>query len=90
MRVYDKPVNAEKHDFVKGSFLNQTKAMTLKSLPIDDMNTIVFAIRGSASFTDWATNYRTEPKSPQGFLDDAENLCHTVSHFIRSKLFIIY
>jgi hypothetical protein len=50
--------------------------MVIKSLPIDDMNTIVFAIRGTQSFLDWAVNVKTAPVSPAGFLDDPSNCCH--------------
>ena len=45
-----------------------TKAMVLKSVPIDDMNTIVFSIRGSQTFMDWAVNLKSAPASPEGFL----------------------
>lgn len=51
--------------------------MVVKSLPIDDMNTIVFAIRGTQSFIDWAVNVRAAPTSPTGFLDDPSNSCHS-------------
>jgi hypothetical protein len=51
--------------------------MVVKSLPIDDMNTIVFAIRGTQSFLDWAVNVHTAPTSPSGFLDDPSNYCHS-------------
>ncbi|KAL2357827.1 Alpha/Beta hydrolase protein [Cryomyces antarcticus] len=44
---------------------------------MDDMNTVVFAIRGSQTFIDWAVNFRPAPASPQGFLDDPGNLCHS-------------
>lgn len=50
--------------------------MVIKSLPIDDMNTIVFAIRGTQSFLDWAVNVKTAPVPPTGFLDDPSNRCH--------------
>jgi hypothetical protein len=50
--------------------------MTLKSLPIDDKNTIVFAIRGTSTFMDWTVNMRQEPASPEGFIDNADNYCH--------------
>lgn len=53
-----------------------TKAMMIKSLPIDDMNTIVLAIRGTQSFLDWAVNIHTAPTSPDGFLSDRSNYCH--------------
>ncbi|KAF2675406.1 alpha/beta-hydrolase [Microthyrium microscopicum] len=75
-QVYDKPSSSERQDHIKASIWHRTKAMTLKSLPIDDMNTIVFAIRGSSSFLDWAVNFRPAPSSPEGFLDDPGNLCH--------------
>jgi hypothetical protein len=79
LRVYDRPTATEKADYIKASLLHRTKAMTLKSLPLDDMNTIVFAIRGSVSFIDWGINFRLAPASPEGFLDDPGNLCHAVS-----------
>jgi len=50
--------------------------MVLKSVPIDSMNVIVFAIRGSHSFQDWAINMNRSPTAPEGFLDDVGNLCH--------------
>lgn len=45
-----------------------TKAMVMKSLPIDDMNCVVFAIRGSQTFMDWAVNLKSEPVAPVDFL----------------------
>lgn len=50
--------------------------MVIKSVPIDDMNCIVFAIRGSQTFMDWAVNLNTAPVAPTNFLDDQGNLCH--------------
>jgi len=76
LRVYNKPSGREREDHFKASILHGTKAMVLKSLPLDDMNTIVFAIRGSQTFMDWAVNIRQAPTSPKGFLDDRGNLCH--------------
>ncbi|KAJ5384094.1 hypothetical protein N7517_002005 [Penicillium concentricum] len=76
-RVYDKPSGRERHSYVNSDWLQGTKAMVVKSLPIDDMNTIVFAIRGTQSFLDWAVNVHTAPTSPIGFLDDPSNCCHS-------------
>jgi len=76
LSVYAKPTGREKNDHIKGNRLMGTKAMTLKSMPLDDKNTIVFAIRGTSTFMDWTVNMRQEPLSPQGFLDDADNYCH--------------
>lgn len=45
-----------------------TKAMVIKSMPIDDMNCVVFAIRGSQTFMDWAVNLNSSPVSPNDFL----------------------
>ena len=42
--------------------------MVIKSVPMDYMNTIVFAVRGTATFMDWAVNLNMEPTSPRGFL----------------------
>lgn len=50
--------------------------MVIKSIPLDHRNAIVFAIRGTQSFRDWTINLKTDPKSPEGFLDDPDNLCH--------------
>jgi hypothetical protein len=76
LSVYSKPQGGEKNDHIKGSYAHGTKAMVLKSLPVDDRNTIVFAIRGTSTFMDWTVNMRQEPASPAGFLDDADNYCH--------------
>jgi hypothetical protein len=76
LSVYAKPTGREKNDHVKGNRLLGTKAMTLKSLPLDDKNTIVFAIRGTSTFMDWTVNMRQEPASPEGFLDNADNYVH--------------
>lgn len=42
--------------------------MVIKSVPIDDMNVVIFAIRGSQTFMDWAVNLNSAPVSPSGFL----------------------
>lgn len=42
--------------------------MVIKSVPMDDMNAIVFAVRGSQTFMDWAVNLHSTPISPEGFL----------------------
>lgn len=50
--------------------------MVIKSVPMDHMRTIVFAVRGTASFMDWTVNLNNAPTPPTGFLDDPGNLCH--------------
>ncbi|SPQ21342.1 ed56b252-29a9-4ce1-8ca8-a4c537610988 [Thermothielavioides terrestris] len=76
-RVYEPPVGqAERDARVEADWRTGTKAMVIKSVPMDDANTIVFAIRGTATFMDWAVNLNMEPTSPAGFLDDPGNLCH--------------
>lgn len=75
-RVYDKPAGAERDAHVDADWRAGTKAMVIKSMPMDYMNTIVFAIRGTATFMDWAVNLNAAPVSPEGFLDDSSNLCH--------------
>ena len=54
-----------------------TKAMMIKSVPMDHMNCIIFAIRGTQTFFDWAVNLNLAPISPAEFLDDPGNLCHS-------------
>lgn len=67
-RVYSKPVGQERESHVDGDWRLGTKAMLIKSTPMDDMNIIVFAIRGTQSVTDWAVNLKSAPTSPEGFL----------------------
>lgn len=76
-RVYEKARGAEKDVQVGANYHSGTRAMVIKSVPMDHMNTIVFAIRGTATFMDWAVNLNTAPSSPAGFLDDAGNYCHS-------------
>lgn len=42
--------------------------MRIKSVSMDHMNTIVFAIRGTATFMDWSVNLNTAPAAATGFL----------------------
>jgi hypothetical protein len=88
-RAYDAPAHTKAGTLeyhVPADWRSGTKAMVLKSLPIDDMNTIVFAIRGSQTFMDWAVNYRSDPSSPEGFLDDSGNLCHAGFLYVAKKM----
>ncbi|KAI9835975.1 MAG: hypothetical protein M1838_005175 [Thelocarpon superellum] len=75
-RVYARPAGAEREVHVDADWRLGTKAMVIKSVPLDDMRVLVFAIRGSQTFMDWAVNLNTAPISPAGFLDDPGNLCH--------------
>lgn len=59
---------ADYESSVNASWRSGTKAMIIKSVPIDDRNIIVFAIRGTATFLDWAVNFKSGPASPIGFL----------------------
>ena len=71
---------------IEADWRHGTKAMVIDSVPIDDMNTIVFAIRGSQSFRDWTVNLKTQPTSPRDFLDDAGNLCHAGFLHVAQKM----
>ena len=75
-RAYNKPVGKEREAFVNADWRMGTKAMMIKSVPMDNINCIVFAIRGSQTFMDWAVNLNSAPVSPGDFLDDPGNLCH--------------
>ena len=66
--VYTKPTGKERETHVDDDWRHGTKAMVIKSIPIDDMNVIVFAIRGTQTFMDWAVNLNSAPASPEGFL----------------------
>lgn len=67
-RVYSKPGGQEKETHVDSDWRTGTKAMVIKSVPMDDMNTIVFAIRGTQTFMDWAVNFNSAQTAPEGFL----------------------
>ncbi|ETN39737.1 uncharacterized protein HMPREF1541_05963 [Cyphellophora europaea CBS 101466] len=71
--------SGEKRHYVSADGRTGAKAMVVKSVPCDDKKTIVFAIRGTSalSLRDWGVNLKNAPSSPQGFLDDEGNLCHT-------------
>lgn len=76
LAVYERPSGAERESHVSADWRTGSKAMCIKSVPMDSMHTIVFAIRGTASFMDWAVNLNAAPTAPSGFLDDPGNLCH--------------
>lgn len=63
-----KPSGQERETLVGADWKTGMKAMVVKSAPMDDMNTIVFAVRGSQTFMDWVTNFNSTPMSPEGFL----------------------
>lgn len=67
-RVYTRPAGQERDTHVDADWKMGTKAMVIKSVPMDDMNTIVFAIRGSQTFMDWAVNLNSAPAAPNCFL----------------------
>ncbi|KAJ5054451.1 uncharacterized protein L3040_000725 [Drepanopeziza brunnea f. sp. 'multigermtubi'] len=75
-QVYKKPTGQEKEVHLDADWRLGTKAVVIKSIPMDDMRTIIFAIRGTQSFMDWAVNMNSAPASPEEFLDDPGNLCH--------------
>ncbi|EEH42422.1 uncharacterized protein PADG_07242 [Paracoccidioides brasiliensis Pb18] len=75
-RAYSKPTGAERETRVEADWHLGTKAMVIKSELVDNMNVIVFAVRGTHTFRDWATNVKSDPTAPDNFLDDYSNLCH--------------
>jgi hypothetical protein len=74
--VYNIPKQDELSTYIPSSLRNKTKAMRIKSVSMDDARAIIFAIRGTASFSDWAVNLNMAPSPPTGFLDDEGNYCH--------------
>jgi hypothetical protein len=84
--VYNRPSGNEREAHVEANWRQGTKAMVLKSLPIDDMNTVVFAIRGSQTFMDWAVNFRPAPSSPVGFLVGFDPVTLAFLSYIRSLI----
>ncbi|KAK3707934.1 hypothetical protein LTR37_011786 [Vermiconidia calcicola] len=77
LEVYDRPRQGERKDYVKANWRQGTKAMAMKSRPLDDKSLLVIAIRGSQwNVVDWAVNFTIEPVPPIGFLDDEGNACH--------------
>lgn len=78
LRVYRPPSALERRQSltVPADRRSGTKAMYIRSVPADSAGTVVLAVRGTASFADWAVNLRAEPVEPTGFLDDSGNACH--------------
>ena len=76
--VYKRPRRSERSEYVQANWRQGTKAMVLRTTPLDDQNLIVIAIRGSQwNVMDWAVNFALAPTAPVGFLDDAGNACHS-------------
>jgi len=69
-------MGAETNAHVDADWKTGSKAMVIKSVPMDYMNTIVFAIRGTATFMDWAVNLNAAPTSPIGFLVSLTTIPH--------------
>lgn len=77
-QVYERPKGDQREHFVAADRRHRTKAMVLKSTPLDDQNLIIFSIRGSQiNYTDWDINLHPAPAAPEGFLDDGTNACHS-------------
>jgi hypothetical protein len=77
-QVYQRPQRDQREYYIGADWRHRTKAMVLKSTPLDDQNLIVFSIRGSqANFVDWDVNLTPAPTAPEGFLDDGQNACHS-------------
>lgn len=77
-QVYQRPQQDQREYYIAADWRHRTKAMVLKSTPLDDQNLIVFSIRGSqAKFVDWNVNLQPAPTAPEGFLDDGQNACHS-------------
>ena len=87
-RVYTPPGSntCDMETHIPADWRSGTKAMVLKAIPVEDLNTIIFAIRGSQTFMDWAVNYNSAPSSPQSFLDDPANLCHAGFLYVAKKM----
>lgn len=88
-RVYSPPDSKEAREMethIPADWRTGTKAMVLKAVPVEDLNTVVFAIRGSQTFMDWAVNYNSAPSSPENFLDDPDNLCHSGFLYVAKKM----
>ncbi|KAF2852718.1 alpha/beta-hydrolase [Plenodomus tracheiphilus IPT5] len=88
-RVYTPPGSKKAREMethIPADWRSGTKAMVLKAVPVEDLNTIVFAIRGSQTFMDWAVNYNSAPNSPEDFLDDPGNLCHAGFLYVAKKM----
>lgn len=81
--VYRRPSGLERETHVEADRRMGTKAMVMKSVPVDNMNVIIFAIRGTHTFMDWAVNLQSAPTSPEHFLvghdtptEDRRLTCH--------------
>lgn len=86
-RVYEKARGGERDFYVGADYRSGTRATVIKSVPMDHMNTIVFAIRGTATFMDWAVNLDTAPASPAGFLVSQRSSFPSSYYFVSPIVF---
>lgn len=77
MDAYTRPPKGQREYYTDADPNSGTKAMIVKSQPVDDRKLVIVAIRGSQwNLIDWAVNFRPAPTEPIGFLDDEGNACH--------------
>lgn len=76
LRAYDRIRDGSSEGCIKASTLRNIKAARIATIPVDEKELIVVAIRGTSAVLDWTVNLTHTPTSPQGLLDDRENLCH--------------
>lgn len=53
---------------VDASWNAGAKAVVVRTAPLDGVNLVVFAVRGTKTFMDWVANFSSAPTSPRGFL----------------------
>ena len=86
--VYQRPRRDQREYYTDADPRKGTKAMVVRSQPVDDKHLVVIAIRGSQwKLVDWTTNAGLTPTQPVGFLDDEGNACHSgFLHVARSMI----
>ena len=87
--AYTRPKGNENQEYIDADWVHGTKAMMMKSMPVDEKNLIVIAIRGSKwNVIDWWINFRPAPTQPIRFLDDEGNLCHAGFLHVARKMIL--
>ncbi|TKA34125.1 hypothetical protein B0A50_00105 [Salinomyces thailandicus] len=75
--VYKRPTADERSYYTAADPKQGTKAMVVRSQPIDGRKLVTIAVRGSKwNLVDWTVNFAINPTEPFGFLDDPGNACH--------------
>jgi hypothetical protein len=76
---YDSGASTRRGTYTPANTSKDIKAMIVDDQLVDNTRLIIVAIRGTQfqCLSDWSVNKAADPTKPIGFLDDADNACHS-------------